>query len=101
MIALDFAIKKGTITREFYNEMIDKLKEMPEKVSKALEQEEYIKNDVAKTLKDANSAFYLGRGLDYNLAMEGALKIKEISYIHADSKKWYLTWKKLELEERM
>lgn len=85
MIALDFAIKKCTITREFYNEMIDKLKEMPEKVSKALEQEEYIKNDVAKTLKDANSAFYLGRGLDYNLAMEGALKIKEISYIHAEA----------------
>jgi glucosamine--fructose-6-phosphate aminotransferase (isomerizing) len=85
MIALDFAIKKGTITREFYNEMIEKLKEMPEKVSKALEQEEYIKNDVAKTLKDTTSAFYLGRGLDYNLAMEGALKIKEISYIHAEA----------------
>ncbi len=85
MIALDFAIKKGTITIEFYNEMIEKLKEMPEKVSKALEQEEYIKNDVAKTLKDASSAFYLGRGLDYNLAMEGALKIKEISYIHAEA----------------
>ena len=85
MIALDFAIKKGTITREFYNEMIEKLKEMPQKVSKALEQEEYIKNDVAKTLKDASSAFYLGRGLDYNLAMEGALKIKEISYIHAEA----------------
>ena len=85
MIALDFAIKKGTITREFYNEMIEKLKEMPEKVSKALEQEEYIKNDVAKTLKDASSAFYLGRGLDYNLAMEGALKIKEISYIHSEA----------------
>ena len=54
--------------------------ENKEKVSKALEQEEYIKNDVAKTLKDASSAFYLGRGLDYNLAMEGALKIKEISF---------------------
>ena len=51
MIALDFAIKKGTITREFYNEMIEKLKDMPEKVSKALEQEEYIKNDVAKNIK--------------------------------------------------
>ncbi|HSQ87316.1 glutamine--fructose-6-phosphate transaminase (isomerizing) [Romboutsia sp.] len=85
MIALDFAIKKGTITREFYNDMIEKLKEMPEKVEKALEQESYIKEDVAKTLKDASSAFYLGRGLDYNLAMEGALKIKEISYIHAEA----------------
>ena len=85
MIALDFAIKKGTITKEFYNDMIEKLKEMPEKVEKALEQEEYIKNEIAPTLKEATSAFYLGRGLDYNLAMEGALKIKEISYIHAEA----------------
>lgn len=85
MIALDFAIKRGTITKKFYNEMIEKLKEMPEKVEQALQQENYIKEDVAKTLKDASSAFYLGRGLDYNLAMEGALKIKEISYIHAEA----------------
>lgn len=85
MIALDFAIKKGAITREYYNEMIEKLKEMPELVEKALEQETYIKDVVAKELKKSNSAFYLGRGLDYNLAMEGALKIKEISYIHAEA----------------
>ena len=85
MIALDLAIKKGTITKEFYNEMIEKLKEMPELVSKALEQETHIKEDVAKELVNATSAFYLGRGLDYNLAMEGALKIKEISYIHAEA----------------
>ncbi|MGL5328535.1 MAG: glutamine--fructose-6-phosphate transaminase (isomerizing) [Peptostreptococcaceae bacterium] len=85
MIALDFAIKKGTISREYYNEMIEKLKEMPQLVSKALEQETHIKEDVAKELRNATSAFYLGRGLDYNLAMEGALKIKEISYIHAEA----------------
>ncbi|WP_122640404.1 glutamine--fructose-6-phosphate transaminase (isomerizing) [Romboutsia sp. Marseille-P6047] len=85
MIALDFAIKKGTISREYYNEMIDKLKEMSELVSRALEQETHIKEDVAKELRNATSAFYLGRGLDYNLAMEGALKIKEISYIHAEA----------------
>ena len=85
MIALDFAIKKGTITKEFYFEMIEKLKEMPEKVEKALEQEAYIRDEVAKELKEASSAFYLGRGLDYNIAMEGALKIKEISYIHAEA----------------
>lgn len=85
MIALDFAIKKGTISREYYNEMIDKLKEMSGLVSRALEQETHIKEDVAKELRNATSAFYLGRGLDYNLAMEGALKIKEISYIHAEA----------------
>ncbi|CEN80379.1 glutamine--fructose-6-phosphate transaminase (isomerizing) [Paraclostridium sordellii] len=84
MIALDFAIKKGTITRECYNEMIEKLKEMPSKVEEALKQEDHIK-EVAKTLKEKHSAFYLGRGLDYNIAMEGALKIKEISYIHAEA----------------
>ena len=41
--------------------------------------------EIAKTLKEKHSAFYLGRGLDYNIAMEGALKIKEISYIHAEA----------------
>ncbi|GIM33841.1 glutamine--fructose-6-phosphate transaminase (isomerizing) [Paraclostridium bifermentans] len=84
MIALDFAIKKGTITREYYNGMIEKLKEMPSKVEEALKQEDHIK-EIAKTLKEKHSAFYLGRGLDYNIAMEGALKIKEISYIHAEA----------------
>lgn len=84
MIALDFAIKKGTITREYYNEMIEKLKKMPLKVEESLKQENHIK-EVAKTLKEKHSAFYLGRGLDYNIAMEGALKIKEISYIHAEA----------------
>lgn len=84
MIALDFAIKKGTITKGYYNEMIEKLKEMPLKVEEALKQEDHIK-EIAKTLKEKHSAFYLGRGLDYNIAMEGALKIKEISYIHAEA----------------
>ena len=84
MIALDFAIKKGTITKEYYNEMIEKLKEMPLKVEEALKQEDHIK-EIAKTLKEKHNAFYLGRGLDYNIAMEGALKIKEISYIHAEA----------------
>lgn len=84
MIALDFGIKKQTITKEFYDKMIQNLKEMPEKVEKALEQESYIK-EVAKTLNGKENAFYLGRGLDYSLAMEGSLKIKEISYIHAEA----------------
>ncbi|MGL5714085.1 MAG: glutamine--fructose-6-phosphate transaminase (isomerizing) [Paraclostridium sp.] len=84
MIALDFAIKKGTIKKEYYNEMIEKLKDMPSKVEEALKQEDHIK-EIAKTLKEKHSAFYLGRGLDYNIAMEGALKIKEISYIHAEA----------------
>ncbi|HSQ33705.1 MAG TPA: glutamine--fructose-6-phosphate transaminase (isomerizing), partial [Peptostreptococcaceae bacterium] len=84
MIALDFAIKKGTITNEFYRDMINKLKDMPSKVDEVLKLDDYLK-EVAESIKEANSAFYLGRGLDYNIAMEGALKIKEISYIHAEA----------------
>lgn len=57
---------------------------MPELVEKALKQETYIKEEVAKEFNTVSSVLYLGRGLDYNLAIEGALKIKEISYIHAE-----------------
>ncbi|HBF4080471.1 glutamine--fructose-6-phosphate transaminase (isomerizing) [Clostridioides difficile] len=84
MIALDFAIKKGTITREFYDNMISKMKEIPSKIQEILDNEEYIK-EVAKTVVSSEHAFYLGRGIDYSLAMEGSLKLKEISYIHAEA----------------
>lgn len=84
MIALDFAIKKGTITREFYDSMISKMKDIPSKIQEILDNEEYIK-EVAKTVVNSNHAFYLGRGIDYSLAMEGSLKLKEISYIHAEA----------------
>ena len=84
MIALDLALTKGTITEEFYFDMIEKMKELPAKVEKILENYEDIKQ-VAKEIKDKYSAFYLGRGLDYQTAMEGALKLKEISYIHTEA----------------
>lgn len=84
MIALDFDIKKGTITREFYDSMISKMKEIPSKIQEILDNEEYIK-EVAKTVVSSEHAFYLGRGIDYSLAMEGSLKLKEISYIHAEA----------------
>lgn len=84
MIALDFAIKKGTITKEFYDSIISKMKEIPSKIQEILDNEEYIK-EVAKTVVSSDHAFYLGRGIDYSLAMEGSLKLKEISYIHAEA----------------
>ncbi|CZR95352.1 MULTISPECIES: glutamine--fructose-6-phosphate transaminase (isomerizing) [unclassified Clostridioides] len=84
MIALDFAIKKGTINREFYDSMISKMKEIPSKIQEILDNEEYIK-EIAKTVVSSDHAFYLGRGIDYSLAMEGSLKLKEISYIHAEA----------------
>ena len=75
---------KGTITEEEYFNMIDQLKEMPAKVEKVLECDKLVE-EIAAEIKDKNDMFYLGRGLDYALAMEGSLKIKEISYMHAEA----------------
>lgn len=84
MIALDMAIKKGAITEEFYNHTINELKLMPEKVQQILDQHDEIKK-IAEDIKDNEHAFYIGRGLDYNLSLEGSLKIKEVSYMHAEA----------------
>ncbi|ENK1244382.1 glutamine--fructose-6-phosphate transaminase (isomerizing) [Clostridium sporogenes] len=84
MIALDMGIKRGTIAEEFYNEIINELKLIPEKVQKILDQHDEIK-EIANEIKDNEHAFYIGRGLDYNLSLEGSLKIKEISYMHAEA----------------
>ena len=84
MIALNLAMTKGTITEEEYFNMIDQLKEMPAKVEKVLECDKLVE-EIAAEIKDKNDMFYLGRGLDYALAMEGSLKIKEISYMHAEA----------------
>ena len=84
MIALNLAMTKGSITEEEYFKMIDILKEMPSKVEKVLECDKFVE-EIASEIKDKNDIFYLGRGLDYALAMEGSLKIKEISYMHAEA----------------
>ncbi|MCT4507735.1 MAG: glutamine--fructose-6-phosphate transaminase (isomerizing) [Tepidibacter sp.] len=84
MIALDFAIKKGTISNEQYKDMISKLGETSSKVQEIIDNCDDIEK-IADEIKDSKDAFYLGRGLDYYLAMEGALKLKEISYIHAEA----------------
>lgn len=84
MIALDLALKKGTVTREFYDSMVNALEGTAVKVEKTLDKFKAIEK-IAYEIKDNNSAFYLGRGLDHAIAMEGALKMKEISYIHTEA----------------
>ncbi|MBS1566145.1 MAG: glutamine--fructose-6-phosphate transaminase (isomerizing) [Bacteroidetes bacterium] len=83
MIALKLAIEKGTITRQRYNHLINELHEIPEKVAGVLRQTDHIKKVAAK-YKDARDFLYLGRGYNFPVALEGALKLKEISYIHAE-----------------
>jgi glutamine---fructose-6-phosphate transaminase (isomerizing) len=83
MVALKIAIEKGTITQERYMHLLSELHEIPEKVKLLLAQTDQVKQ-VALKYKDAKDFLYLGRGYNFPVALEGALKLKEISYIHAE-----------------
>ncbi len=83
MIALIVAQKKGTITTTKFHEMLVELENIPKKVEKVLALNEKIKA-IAATFKDVPNFLYLGRGYNFPVALEGALKLKEISYIHAE-----------------
>lgn len=83
LLALRLAKVKGTMSNSDYQRYLLELELMPEKVQEAL-----LTNDVAKQIaeiyKDASNCLYLGRGYNFPVALEGALKLKEISYIHAE-----------------
>jgi glucosamine--fructose-6-phosphate aminotransferase (isomerizing) len=83
MIALKIARKKDTISEERYRHLLSELYAIPEKVFKLLESIEHIK-EIAEKYKNARDFLYLGRGYNFPVALEGALKLKEISYIHAE-----------------
>ncbi len=83
MIALRIAHQKGTITENRYRELIIELNKIPEKVAQCLTSNEEIK-ELSKQYKDSKNFLYLGRGYNFPVALEGALKLKEISYIHAE-----------------
>jgi glucosamine--fructose-6-phosphate aminotransferase (isomerizing) len=83
MIALIVAQKKGTITEQKLHELLVEMENIPAKVEKALKLNDQIR-EIAETFKDARNFLYLGRGYNFPVALEGALKLKEISYIHAE-----------------
>jgi glucosamine--fructose-6-phosphate aminotransferase (isomerizing) len=83
LIALKLAKVKGEISNSDYRYHLQELELIPEKVEKALKSEEHIKMIAAK-YKNARNFLYLGRGYNFPVALEGALKLKEISYIHAE-----------------
>ncbi len=83
MIALKMAYKKGTIGDSVFRNMLYELENIPQKVEKALQLNNQIEKIAAK-FKDATNFLYLGRGYNFPVALEGALKLKEISYIHAE-----------------
>lgn len=84
MIALHLGLLKGTITKEFANQIRKGLLQAPEDVAKVIAQEEHIKEFAYRNFK-VEDMFFLGRGLDNYVAMEGSLKMKEISYIHSEA----------------
>ncbi|MFC6098315.1 glutamine--fructose-6-phosphate transaminase (isomerizing) [Flavobacterium qiangtangense] len=83
LISLRLAKAKGTLSNSDFHRYLQELEVIPEKVQEALQT-----NDIAKTIaeiyKDAPNCLYLGRGYNFPVALEGALKLKEISYIHAE-----------------
>jgi glucosamine--fructose-6-phosphate aminotransferase (isomerizing) len=83
MIALRLAKAKGTLSNSDFHRYLQELEVIPEKVREALECNDKAK-EIAAKFKDAPNCLYLGRGYNFPVALEGALKLKEISYIHAE-----------------
>jgi len=83
LMALNLGYRRGTISEDYFRQLAYALESIPDKVEKVLQQNEKIKF-IAGEIKDVNNALYLGRGYNFPVALEGALKLKEISYIHAE-----------------
>lgn len=83
LIALQIAKEKGTISTSKLREILYELENMPQKIEQTLKLDAQIQ-EIAKIYKDATNFLYLGRGYNFPVALEGALKLKEISYIHAE-----------------
>ena len=83
LIALKLAKEKGTLSKPEFHTYLQKMQLIPEKVQKLLEIDDKVR-EIAKVYKNAKNCLYLGRGFNFPVALEGALKLKEISYIHAE-----------------
>ena len=84
ILAVQFGKVRGKLTEEQYGELIAKLRLLPEKMSRLLEEKERIQWFAAK-FASAKDVFFVGRGIDYAIGLEGSLKMKEISYIHSEA----------------
>jgi len=83
LLALRIARKKGHITQSKYHQYFHEIELIPEKIEETLKVNEFVK-EIAEKYKGARNFLYLGRGYNFPVALEGALKLKEISYIHAE-----------------
>ncbi|MBX2846420.1 MAG: glutamine--fructose-6-phosphate transaminase (isomerizing) [Saprospiraceae bacterium] len=83
LLAMHVGAKKGTLSTRDWHKFASELERIPEKVKKALETNDLV-YEISEKFKDATNFLYLGRGVNFPVALEGALKLKEISYIHAE-----------------
>ena len=83
IMAIMIGKKRGTIDPDRYQNLLNEMEALPAKIEKLLESDDYIKK-IAHEYKDCSNALFLGRGSAFPIALEGALKLKEISYIHAE-----------------
>ena len=83
LMAFMLARKKGSISESYYRQLITELETIPDKVQSMISMNDYIK-EISDKFKNAQNFLYLGRGYNFPVALEGALKLKEISYIHAE-----------------
>ena len=84
LLALHLGYRKGTLDHHNYKKLCQQLSHIPELVAQTLEMTKDKVIEIAQEYKDVNNCIYLGRGLNFPVALEGALKLKEISYIHAE-----------------
>ena len=84
ILAVQFARAKNILDEDKYKYFIDELQKLPEKIDEILDEKERIR-ELAEKFVDSQNAFYLGRNIDYAVAMEGSLKMKEISYVHSEA----------------
>ncbi len=83
LMALQLGYENGSLSKSRYRTLVSELKTIPEKIRRVLKLEHEIEY-IAEEIRTANNALYLGRGYNFPVALEGALKLKEISYIHAE-----------------
>ena len=85
LFAIELAKAKGTIDDKQYKELITEMECIPDKVQSILDNEINNIQKISSEFASAKDAFYIGRGLDYAISLEGSLKLKEISYIHSEA----------------
>ena len=83
-LSMEFGRVRGQVDQEAYDEMLAELETIPDKITKILEDRERIQWFASKQVA-AQNIFFIGRGIDYAISMEGSLKLKEISYIHSEA----------------